>query len=576
MRGQWRLGIVALGLVMLAAGPTARAASGEWGRRGMVVSSVGPAVEAGREVLAAGGNAIDAAVATAFAAGVAHQFSSGIGGGGFILVYLGATGEALAVDAREVAPSAAHADMFLDAEGQVDRQASRSGGSTVAVPGLVQGLHELHTRYGRLSWKQVLEPAQQLCRQGVPVGVHHRRMLELSKPKLERFPETARIQLDAGEVPPLGWKLVQPELARSLEAIARRGPDALRSGGIAEAIVKSVRESGGVLTLEDLAGYRTRWRTPLRGTYRGFEILSMPPPSSGGAHLVQMLNTLEPFDLRARGVNSSKTIHLVAEAMKLAFADRAAHLGDPDFYPVPLAWLTSKRYGLELSERLRPRAFWRKPPWRWGRRGVLRVEGPGTPPPDDAGTTHISVLDYAGNAVALTQTVNTLFGSGITAPGTGIVLNNEMDDFSAAPDAANAFGLIGDGANAVEPGKRPLSSMTPTIVLREGRPWLVLGSPMGPLIITTVLQTLLNVIDFDMNIEDAVSAPRFHHQWRPDRLLLEPEHPRDVVQRLEGWGHPVQVAEFHFGAAAAILWDPASGLFWGGVDPRRDTAAAGY
>ena len=262
--------------------------------------------------------------------------------------------------------------------------------------------------------------------------------------------------------------------------------------------------------------------------------------------------------------------------MKLAFADRAAHLGDADFYPVPLGWLTSKAYGLELARRLEPRSFWRKPPWRWGRQRVLQIERPSLPPPDDGGTTHISVMDAEGNAVALTQTVNTLFGSGITAPGTGIVLNNEMDDFAAAPDAPNAFGLVGQRANVVAPGKRPLSSMTPTIVLRDGRPWLVAGSPMGPMIITTVLQTLLNVIDFGMNIQDAVAAPRFHHQWRPDRLLLEPEYPRDVVSRLESWGHPVHVAEFHFGASAAILRDPESGLFWGGADPRRDSAAAGY
>ncbi len=576
MGGRWLLGMLVLGLGALGAGPGTALANPAWGWRGMLVSSVGPAAEAGREILAAGGNAIDAAVAVSFAAGVAQQFSSGIGGGGFVVAYLGATGEVLALDAREVAPGAAHADMFRDAEGKVDPQASRLGGRAVAVPGLVQGLHELHSGRGRLPWAQLLEPARRLCREGVPVGVHHRRMLELSQPYLARFPETARIQLAEGELPPLGWKLVQPDLGRTLAAIARRGPEVLQRGVIAEAMVKAVHEHGGVLTLEDLSSYRARWRTAVRGYYRGFEILSMPPPSSGGIHLIQMLNTLEPFDLASRGMNSSETIHLVAEAMKLAFADRAVHLGDSDFHVVPLGWLTSKSYGLELAQRLRPRPFWRKAPWRWGRPQTLRVEGAGTPPPDDAGTTHISVLDAAGNAVALTQSVNTVFGSGITVPGTGIVLNNEMDDFSAAPDASNAFGLVGNGANAVAAGKRPLSSMTPTIVLRDGRPWLVVGSPMGPLIITTVLQTLLNVIDFGANIQYAVSAPRFHHQWRPDRLLLEPEHPRDVVSQLEEWGHPVQVASFHFGASAAILRDPASGVLWGGADPRRDSLAAGY
>ncbi len=552
------------------------AAHAAWGRQGMVVSSVRPAAEAGREILAAGGNAIDAAVAAGFAAGVSHQFSSGLGGGGLVLAYLGATGEVLALDAREVAPAAASADMFLDAEGKVDPGVSRLGGLAVAVPGLLQGLHELHTRYGRLPWSRVVGPARRLCREGVPIGVHHRRMLALAEPFLARFPETARIQLADGQLPPLGWKLVQPDLERTLGAIARHGPEVLQRGEIAEAMVKATQAYGGVLTLDDLVSYRTRWRTAVRGYYRGHEILSFPPPSSGGIHLIQLLNTLEPFDLAASGMNSSETIHLVAEAMKLAFADRAVHLGDSDFYPVPLGWLTSKAYGLELARRLEPRPFWRKPPWRWGRKRVLHIDRPSLPPPDDGGTTHISVLDAEGNAVALTQTVNTLFGSGITAPGTGIVLNNEMDDFAAAPDAPNAFGLVGQRANVVAPGKRPLSSMTPTIVLRDGRPWLVAGSPMGPMIITTVLQTLLNVIDFDMNIQDAVAAPRFHHQWRPDRLLLEPEHPRDVVSRLESWGHPVHVAEFHFGASAAILRDPESGLLWGGADPRRDSAAAGY
>jgi gamma-glutamyltranspeptidase/glutathione hydrolase len=575
MRARRKLALLALGSVLAGAAEVS-AANPEWGRQGMVVSSVGPAAAAGREILIEGGNAIDAAVAAGFAAGVSHQFSSGLGGGGFILAYLGATGEVLALDAREVAPAAAGADMFLDAAGQVDPQASRLGGRAVAVPGLLQGLHELHTLHGRLPWARVVEPARRLCREGVPVGVHHRRMLALAQPHLSRFPETARIQLADGQLPPLGWKLVQPDLERTLEAIAQRGPQVLQRGEIAEAMVKATRAHGGVLTLDDLASYRTRRRTAVRGYYRGLEILSMPPPSSGGIHLIQMLNTLEPFDLAASGMNSSETIHLMAEAMKLAFADRAVHLGDPDFYPVPLAWLTSKSYGLELAQRLEPRPFWRKPPWLWGRSRVLRLERSGTPPPDDGGTTHISVLDAAGNAVALTQTVNTLFGSGITAPGTGIVLNNEMDDFAAAPNAPIAFGLVGQRANAIAPGKRPLSSMTPTIVLRDGRPWLVAGSPMGPMIITTVLQTLINVIDFGMNIQDAVAAPRFHHQWRPDRLLLEPEHPRDVVARLEDWGHPVRVSEFHFGASVAILRDPETGLLWGGVDPRRDSAAAGF
>lgn len=541
----------------------------------MVASSVGPAVVAGREILARGGNAIDAAVATGFAAGCAHHFSSGVGGGGFVVVHLAETGETLALDAREIAPGAAHARMYLKEDGNADPAASRYGGLAVGVPGLVQGFEQLHERYGRLPWPELIAPAIRLCREGVALSSYHRRILGMAVKRLDGYPETTRIQLADGQVPPLGWKLVQSDLARSYRRIGREGADAMRRGPIAEAIVAASRARGGVLTLEDLASYTPVWREPVRGQYRGLGVISMPPPSSGGVHLVQMLNTLEPFDLRELGPGSSEMIHLVAEAMKLAFADRAVHLGDSDFYPVPTGWLTSKAYGLELADRLRPRPFWRRAPWRWGRRQVLAIDRPSAPPPDDAGTTHISVMDVDGNAVAITQTVNGLFGSGITAPGTGIVLNNEMDDFSAAPNAPNLYGLVGNEANAIAPGKRPLSSMTPTIVLRDDKPWLIAGSPMGPFIITAVLQTILNMVDFDMNVQRAVSAPRFHHQWKPDRLSLEPEHVRDVVERLRAMGHPVRVSRFRFGAVAAIVRDPETGLFRAGIDPRRDAGAAG-
>ena len=544
----------------------------------MVVTSAAPASEAGREILAAGGNAIDAAVAAAFAVGVVEQHHSGIGGGGFILIHLGETGELFAIDARETAPAAATEGMYVDGDGDVDRNASRSGGRSVGVPGLARGLLEAQQRFGKLGRSQVLAPAIRIAEQGFPIGVRHRRILEIAERigRFRNFPETARIQLDAGEIPPLGWKLVQPDLARTYRAIAQRGHAVLVSSPIADAIVEAAAASGGILTREDLAGYETRWRERVRGSYRGLEIVSFPPPSSGGVHLIQMLHTLEPFDLAALGANSSQTIHLIAEAMKLAFADRATHLGDADFYPVPAAWLTSRDYGLELAERIRPRPFWRRPPWSWARSRVLRVESAGVPPPDDSGTSHISVMDAAGNAVAITQTVNLLFGSGITVPGTGIVLNDEMDDFSAAPNVPNAFGLVGSGANAIAPGKRPLSSMTPTIVLRGGRPWMVTGSPGGPRIITTVLLSILNTVDFGMNPEAAVAAPRFHHQWRPDRLYLEPEHPRDVLEALLDMGHPAELSERHWSSAQVIVRDPETGTLWGGTDPRADGLAAGY
>lgn len=545
-----------------------------WGTRGMVASSVGPAVEAGREILGRGGNAIDAAVATAFAAGVAHPFSSGVGGGGFAVVHLGETGETVALDAREVAPAAAHRDLFLGPDGVPSRTLSRVGGLAVAVPSLVAGLYELHARYGTLPWRELLEPAIRLAIEGVEIGPHPHRIMSHVAKDLPRFRETARIFLVDGEIPPLGHSLRQRELANTLQAIAEHGAEALRDGPYARAIVDAVRAEGGVLSLRDLASYTPVWRAPVRGTYRGHVVWSMPPPSSGGVHLVQMLNTLEAFDLRTLGPGSSDAIHILAEAMKLAYADRAVHMGDPAFHDVPVQWLTSKRYGRELAARILPPA---SPRWPWSRSPVLRVERPGTPPPrDDTGTTHISVMDARGNAVSLTQTINTLFGSLVTVAGTGIVLNNEMDDFAIAPNAPNAWGLLGNRANEVAPGKRPLSSMTPTIVLRDDAPWIVAGSPMGPMIITAVLQAILGVVDFGMDVQTAVAAPRIHHQWQPDVLVVEPAHPRDVVERLRALGHPVEIRSMPIGAATLVVRDPETGILWGSEDPRRATAAAGY
>jgi len=555
-----------------------RAAAAEpvFSRKGMVATSVGPAARVGREVLEAGGNAVDAAIATGFAAACAHHFSSGIGGGGFFVIHIAAERKSYVLDAREVAPAATTAALYRTAEGEPDPEKLRSGGASVAVPGLVQGFAEAHERFGKLPWKQVIAPAARLCREGVAVTRYHQRILQVVRDRmLERNPETARIQLDQGQVPELGWKLVQEDLAATYDRIAEAGVRAMTEGPIAEAIVETVRSDGGVLSLEDLAGYRTRWREPVVGRYRGYEIVSMPPPSSGGIALVEMLNVLEHFDLRAAKPNSSEMLHLLAGAMQLAFADRAVYLGDPAFYDVPQDWLTSSAYADELAARMLPAPFFARPPWRWGKPKVLHVQRPSRAPIDDSGTTHISVMDAEGNAVALTQTVNTLFGSGLTARGTGIVLNNEMDDFALAPNTPNAFELLGADANSIEAGKRPLSSMTPTLVLRDGQVRFVTGSPMGPYIITTVLQTLIHLIDFDMDVQQAVSMPRVHHQWRPDELRMEPEHPRDVVERLEWMGHPVVQGDRHFGASATLGFDPEARIFFGAKDPRRDAGAEG-
>jgi gamma-glutamyltranspeptidase/glutathione hydrolase len=563
-------------VLLLAPGAARAAASAPAeGTHGMVVTGEVHAARAGHEMLARGGNAVDAAVATSFALGVSDPYHSGIGGGGFLLIRM-ASGEAVALDARETAPVAATRDMFV-APG-VAEDAPRTGPLAVGVPGLVAGAALALERFGTLPLAQVLEPAIRLAEDGFEIGPRHAAAARAwaGRGMRARFPETARIQLPAtdGEIRP-GWRLRQPELAATLRTLAREGPKAFYQGELARAIAAEMARQGGLVTLADLAAYEPRLREPVRGGYRGLEVLSFPPPSSGGVALVQMLAMLEGFDLAARGAGSSASLHVVAEAMKLAFADRAAYLGDPEFVAVPLAALLSPEYAVRQRARINP-GWLRKAPWHWGRERAIRVAGPGLAE-EDGGTMHLSVTDAAGNAVAITQTINLTFGSGITVPGTGIVLNDEMDDFAIAPNRPNAFGLVDTrGANAIAPGKRPLSSMTPTIVLREGRPWFVTGSPGGPRIITTALLTLLNVVDWGMNVQEAVAAPRFHQQWQPDELVVERAVPRDVIEALRARGHAVTVSERDWSSAQAILVDPASGVHRGGSDPRSDGAALGY
>jgi gamma-glutamyltranspeptidase/glutathione hydrolase len=542
----------------------------------MVVTPQADATRVGVEILRAGGNAVDAAVAVSFALSVTDGFHSGIGGGGFLVIRL-ADGSTFALDARETAPAAATPDMYLAPD--LPEHASRLGGLAVGTPGLVAGLMEALERFGTLSVADVLAPAIRLAAEGFAIGPHHVRSLEFWRGLglAERFPETVSIQLppDPAQLAP-GWRLVQEEKARTLELLAKEGQEAFYRGALARAMVAEVQRQGGILSLEDLARYRPRWREPVRGLYRGLEVFSFPPPSSGGVALVEILNILEPYDLGQLGAGSSASLHVVAEAMKLAFADRAAYLGDSDFVEVPVARLTSKAYAAKLRKRIDP-PFWRRAPWTWHRRqAAMRLEGPGEPP-GEGGTTHLSVTDGAGNAVALTQTINLIFGSGITVPGTGIVLNNEMDDFSIAPGTPNAFGLVDTrGANAIAPGKRPLSSMAPSIVVRDGKPLLVTGSPGGPRIISTTLLTILNVVDYGMDVMEAVAAPRFHHQWVPDQLVVEPATPADVVDNLRRRGHEVTVSERNWSSAQTILIDPESGVHLGASDPRSDGLALGY
>ncbi|HEY8156484.1 MAG TPA: gamma-glutamyltransferase [Myxococcota bacterium] len=544
-------------------------------RGGMVVASQSDATRAGVEMLEAGGNAVDAAVATAFALCVSQPFSTGIGGGAFLLIRL-ASGEVIALDARETAPAAADREMYV--RPGVPERASMLGPLAVATPGLVAGLALALERWGTLPLARVLQPAIRLAEQGFAIGPYHARMLEALRASglAARLGETARIQFPPpGTRAEPGWRLRQPDLARTLKLLAAQGPDAFYRGEIGAAIAEHLARSGGLVTRADLAGYAPKLRPALRGRYRGLEVISFPPPSSGGVVLLQALGILEGFDLGSLGAGSSASLHRIAEAMKLAFADRAALLGDPDFVAVPAERLISANYVAAQRARINP-PWWRRAPWTWHRREVaIRVPGPGFTV-DDAGTTHLSVADAAGNAVAITETINTPFGSGITVPGTGIVLNNEMDDFSIAPNRPNAYGLVDTrGANAIEPGKRPLSSMTPSIVLRGDKLLLVTGSPGGPRIISTVLLSILNVVDYELDVMAAVSAPRIHHQWQPDTLVAERAIAEDVLAGLRERGHQVEVSRDNWSSAQALVYQADTGWYGGGSDPRSDGLALG-
>ena len=536
-------------------------------RNGMVATQEKHATRAGVEILRQGGNAVDAAVAVGFAMAVTHPQAGNIGGGGFMLVHLAASNRTIAIDYRETAPAAMTRDVFLDEKGEADPKKSRDSALGVGVPGTVAGLALAHERYGsgKFTLAQLIAPAIALARVGFAVEDDLADSLPRALPRLARWPASAKIFLK-GDGTPLGRgdTLVQSELALSLQAIADAGPRTFYQGSLAEKIVTAVKQSSGLMTLDDLKNYRAIERPVVRGTYRGYDIASMPPPSSGGVHLVQILNILEGFPLHDLGAESAATLHLLIEAMKPAYADRAEFLGDPAFVKVPLAGLVSKRYAAEQRKAIDP-----------DRARPADTIKPGTPAAYESdNTTHFSVIDRDGNAVANTYTLNFSYGLGLVADGTGILLNNELDDFAAKAGAPNAYGLIGGDANAPGPGKRPLSSMAPTIVSRDGRVVLVTGTPGGSRIITTVLQVILNVVDHRMNIAEAVAAPRIHHQWLPDRVFTERGLSPDTIRLLEAKGHRM-VATATSGSANSILVTPEG--ITGAADPRqRGTLAEGY
>ena len=536
-------------------------------KNGMVASQEKLATGVGLEILKSGGNAVDAAVAVGFALAVTHPQAGNIGGGGFMLVHLASRNETIAIDYRETAPAAMTRDVFLDEKGEADPKKSRDSALGIGVPGTVAGLALAHEKYGsgKLSLAQLIAPAIKLAREGFAVEDDLADSLPRVAPRLARWPASAKIFLKSDGAPlTRGDRLVQSDLAASLEVIAASGARAFYEGPLAEKIVASVRTSGGIMTVDDLKSYRAIERAPVRGNYRGYDILSMPPPSSGGVHLIQILNILEGFPLRELGAGSAATLHLMIEAMKPAYADRAEFLGDPAFVNVPVAGLTPKRYAEQLRKAIDPE---RARPAQ-----SIRAGNPASHEGDN--TTHYSVIDKDGNAVANTYTLNFSYGLGLVADGTGILLNNELDDFAAKAGAPNAYGLVGGDANAPAPGKRPLSSMSPTIVLRDGRVALVTGTPGGSRIITTVLQLLLNAIDHQMNIAEAVAAPRIHHQWLPDQVFAERGLSPDTLRLLQSKGHNV-VTTATTGSANSIMVTP-EGLA-GAADPRqRGTLAEGY
>jgi len=532
----------------------------------MVAAAEPLAASIGVNVLRSGGNAVDAAVAVGFALAVTYPFAGNIGGGGFMVIRL-ADGRETTIDFRERAPSRATRDMFLDASGQSVPDRAQFGALAAGVPGSVAGLAYARSHYGTRPLAELVAPAVALARGGFEVWWQLSESLTHVKPLLAKFPASLRtFYTTDGSAPQPGDWLTQPELATTLQRIADAGPDAFYRGAVADLIVAEMQRTGGLISKDDLASYQPVERPAVTGTYRGYRIVSMGPPSSGGVAVIALLNVLEGFPLSDYGAGSSKSTHVLAEAERRVFADRAQWIGDPDFVRVPVAGLTSRGYAESLRRTIDP-----------DHATPSSAVSAGSPTAYESNeTTHFSVVDADGNAVAVTTTINGGYGNGQVVPGAGFLLNNEMDDFTARPGQPNSAGLVTGTTNAIAPGKRMLSSMTPTIVVKDGRNWLVTGSPGSGMIISTVLQTIVNMIDFGMNVQQAVDAPRMHHQWQPDVLLLEkPGFPADVVDALEARGHKTRTVEA-IGEAHAIAIDPATGIRLGAADPRGAGAALGY
>jgi gamma-glutamyltranspeptidase/glutathione hydrolase len=531
------------------------------------------ASRAGVEMMQSGGNAVDAAVATGFALAVVHPQAGNIGGGGFLL-FRTSTGATHFIDFREKAPTAATENMYLDAQGNVIKDLSLVGYKSIGVPGSVAGLVYAEKKYGKLSLEKVIAPAIKLAREGFALAYEDAE--DLKDEDLAKFADSKRIFQRDGNFYKPGEILKQPELARTLERIAKNPEDFYR-GALARELAAAIQKGGGLITTEDLASYEVKEREPIRGTYRGYDIISAPPPSSGGVALVEILNILEGFDLAKFGNRSAAAIHLTSEAFRRAFYDRADFLGDPDFAKIPVPQLIDKKYAAAWRDSIDPNHHsvskdLKRPLFheleRVAHRSPRAIREP-------ENTTHYSVVDPEGNAVAVTTTLNDSFGSRVTAEGLGFLLNDEMDDFAAKQGVPNAYGLIQGPANAIGPGKRPLSAMTPTIVLKNGKLFLVLGSPGGPTIITTVANILMGVVDFSLDLQEAVNAPRFHHQWLPDEILVEDRLSPDTMNLLRSKGHKLKVEHF-WGDGECIMIDLKTGERLGSSDGRNNGKAVGY
>ncbi|MEZ9369286.1 gamma-glutamyltransferase [Shewanella sp. 10N.286.51.B2] len=528
-----------------------------WAKHGMVASQESLATRIGVDILKQGGNAVDAAVAVGFALAVTLPRAGNIGGGGFMLVHLEKEDKTIAIDYRETAPAKAHKDIFLNEQGDVVKKLSREHGLAVGVPGTVMGFELALNKYGTMSMSEVVKPAIELAQKGILINSDLADSLDGLKRRISQWPSSAKIFYKSNSNSfAVNDTLVQKDLAHSLSLIAKHGSKGFYQGETAEKIVAAIQAAGGIMSMNDLKNYQVIERTPVTGEYRGYKVVSMPPPSSGGIHIIEMLNVLEHYPIEELGHNTAQTLHLMTETMKHAYADRSEYLGDPDFHNVPTDKLTSQKYADSIAKQI---AYNKATPSAEIKPGDLSVY-------ESNQTTHYSVVDKWGNAVSNTYTLNFSYGSGLVAAGTGILLNNEMDDFSAKPGIPNAYGLIGGEANAIDAHKRPLSSMSPTIVMKDGKPFLVTGSPGGSRIITTTLQVIMNVIDHKLNIAEATAAARIHHQWLPDYIGVETSLNNDTVTLLEAKGHQVKTSSAMGSTQSIVITD--KGLF-GASDPRR-------